>query len=176
MQNFTILFFMVYTNDMKRYIIFLVLCFISISLFAEEFELFPWTTTKDTIINTLSSKGYTYKENKQNNLYKFYPKENILTYKDEPVNQVSFQFNKADIVVTQNITLENNYNPATGFFTLMCLATDDKAKLVDCNISNENGVQEYTYFAELENCNSSYMLLFFDNKSLLGIMYTILPF
>ena len=161
---------------MKKIIFVFLFCLISVKAFTEEFELFSWNTTKDYIFNTLNAKGYTYKENKKNNLYKFYPKENTLNYKDEPVTQLSFKFNKAGIVISQNIILENNYKPASGFFTLMCLATDDKAKLVDCSIGNEEGVQDYTYFAELENCNSSYTLFCFEEKSVITLMYTTLPF
>jgi len=167
---------MLYTTSMKRLIIFLSIVLFSVSLSAEAFNLFSWTASKSDIVNNLCSKGWTYKEDADKSVIKFYPKDNTVTFKDEPVTQVSFIFNKQNIVIAQNLTIDGNYNASTAFFTAMCIATDDKAKLIDCDISNKDGVAVYSYFAELQDYNSTYMVLCSDDKTMLGIMYTILSY
>lgn len=174
--SFTFNFVLAYNKIMKRILLILLFTFFVLSLsFCEEIELFPWNTTKQSIFNSLESKGWSYKENDKG-LYTFTPRDNKVTHRDEPVASFSFQFNKADVVITQNLVLNDGYNLATGFYVILCEAVDDKAKLIDFKYEIKNEVNIYSYFAELENCNSTYMFFTSDDMSIINLMYTTLPY
>lgn len=164
---------------LKKIFCILILLYCSFFSFSEDYDRFSFTAKNTDIMDLLKSQGWKYTINSKNNLHRFTPSTgNVKTFRGDQLKEISFQVNDEGTIVSQCFLLDDNYSAASGFYTLMCFCTDDKAQLVNFEIESEKDIVVYTYFAKLQNCNATYTLYSIGNGESVKLMifYTTLPF
>lgn len=154
---------------MKRNIIFTILFCLSVSAFADVFNLFSWNTTKDEVISTFTNDSWSIEIDDKTGDYIFTtPKDNIFYYGEE-VKEVRIHFEN-NFIYAQTVGFSYYYPEDKVFSVILHMMAKDNAKLISEQRTHDD-LYQYLYKAELSTCNSFYLIVGKNDKMIIGVGY-----
>lgn len=157
---------------MKKLTALIVISLISLTLFAEEFSLFPWFCNQKEIYTQCINKGWSYtdKSDKKMTVFYFEPTDDV-TYKGIKVDSFYFYFDKNGNFVSQTITYAKKFDVLSGVCTLLDLATLDQTRLLNNKIKKEK-IKFITYSGEINaNTDVEYSIYGENDNLMVSIAY-----
>lgn len=147
---------------MKKLLFILLLSLSSISLFSEEFSLYPWFCTQKDIYTECTNKGWKFQTDNYTDkivMYTFYT-DNETTYCDFPIQSVSFLFDENGDLLSQTVGFHKLDEMLFVTAIVLEVMTHDKIKIIDKTIENNDAKNfvQITYKCMKNNNNVTYAI------------------